>query len=41
MFYTRGMILLTGSAIVFMSGVTNLLKENLVSIHGKLDVYSY
>ena len=36
-----GMILLTRSAIVFVLGVTNVLKEYLVSIHGKLDVYSY
>ena len=37
----QGMILLTQSAIVFMLGVTNLLKEYLVSISVKLDVYSY
>ena len=34
-----GMILLTRSVIVFMLRVTNLLKEYLASIHGKLDVY--
>ena len=33
------MILLTRSAIVFMLRVTNLLKEYLVNIYGKLDVY--